>query len=220
MKIPKKVIFDMDGLIFDSERIFMRELKAVASDYGYTITYENYIKSLGLTRDALFKLNISLYGADYPHYELSRKARERVGEIALAGGLPVKSGIEELLRYLNQKNIPCAVASSTHKQYVEKYLTAAGLRKYFEYIVCGDMVEKSKPEPDIFLAAAGSTPPGDALVLEDSENGIIAAARAGIPVICIPDMTKPSDEIRAMTYAVVDSAYDVLELLKKGCDEN
>lgn len=211
----KKVIFDMDGLIFDSERVFMGELSIVAADYGYNITEENYVKSLGLTGDTLYRQQKDIYGDDYPHYEISRKARERVDNIANSCGLPVKSGIRELLGFLSENKIPCVVASSTHARYVEKYLEVSGLRKFFDKIIGGDMVSRSKPEPDIFLAAADTASPADCLVLEDSINGIIAASRAGIPVICIPDMVYPTEDIKALTEAVVNTAYDVIELIKK-----
>lgn len=204
----------MDGLIFDSERVFMRELGKVIKPYGYTMSREAYIQTLGLTGDALKNKVLSIYGADYPHSEMSRRARERVDAIALSGGLPIKSGIRRLLEHLRDNNIPCAVASSTHKRYVERYLKAAGLSEFFDTVTGGDEVSRSKPEPDIFLAALGSTPPHDALVLEDSENGIIAASRAGIPVVCIPDMVYPADEIKALTAAIVNTADDVIGLIK------
>ena len=203
----------MDGLIFDSERVFMRELSAVAKSYGYEITESDYVRSLGLTGDTLYELQKEIHGNDYPHYEISHKARDRVDILAQTGGLPVKSGICELLEFLSEKKIPCAVASSTHARYVEKYLEASGLRKYFDKVIGGDMVSKSKPEPDIFLAAAGDTAPENCLVLEDSINGIIAASRAGIPVICIPDMVYPTDDIKALTAAVVNTAAEVIELI-------
>lgn len=215
MTVPEKVIFDMDGLIFDSERVFMRELTAVAEEYGYKVTEENYVRSLGLTGDTLYELQKSIYGSDYPHYEISRKARERVDAIALTTGLPVKPGIPELLEFLRKAGIPCAVASSTHARYVIKYLDAAGLRGYFETVIGGDMTAKSKPEPDIFLCAAKGTPPGRCLVLEDSTNGIIAASRAGMPVICIPDMTYPAEDIKKLTAAVIDTASDVINIIKE-----
>ncbi len=205
----EKVIFDMDGLIFDSERLFMRELGEVMSEYGYTLTEENYIKMLGFTKDALYAMAKELYGVEYPHYEISAKSRSRVDKIAKTDGLPVKEGIRELLIYLNEKNIPCVVASSTHREYVELYLKTSGLFDYFCEIIGGDMTEKSKPEPDIFLLALGDTPPDKALVLEDSRNGILAAHRANIPVICIPDMAYPDDETKSLTYAVAESASDI-----------
>ncbi len=206
----EKFIFDMDGLIFDSERIFMRELGEVMKPFGYEMKRENYVKTLGLAGDNLLRRVREIYGADYPHEKLSRMARSRVNELALAGGLPVKPGIRELLKLLKERGVTCVVASSTHKRYVEKYLDAAGLSGYFSAVIGGDMARRSKPEPDIFLMALGDTPPQAALVLEDSENGIIAASRARIPVVCIPDMVVPRPEIAALAATVAESAWDIV----------
>lgn len=214
MKTPKKIIFDMDGVIFDSESVFMRELGEVMKPYGYVMRRENYIQTLGLTADALKSLVLDIYGADYPHEELSAITRDRVGRIARKGELPIKDGIIELLSWLKEKNIQCAVASSTKKRYVTEYLNAAGIAGYFDTVIGGDDVARSKPAPDIFLAALGNAAPCDALVLEDSENGICAAANAGIPVICIPDMVFPSGEVRKLTAAVVASAKEVIDLME------
>lgn len=210
---PKRVIFDMDGLIFDTENMFMRELGRVMAEHGYTLTRERYVKTLGLTGERLRNTMLGYYGSEYPHAEMSRRARDRVDKAALAGELTIKPGIRELLELLRKKKIPCAVASSTHTVYVEKYLTAAGLRGYFDEVIGGEMAERSKPAPDIFLKALNGVAPENALVLEDSENGIRAAHAAGIPVICIPDMAYPSPECEAMTAAVVNSAAEALRLL-------
>lgn len=210
---PEKVIFDMDGLIFDTENLFMRELGKVMAEGGYTLTRERYVKTLGLTGEILKNTMLEYYGSDYPHAEMSRKARASVDKAALNGELTVKPGIRDLLVHLKEKGIPCAVASSTHTVYVEKYLTAAGLRGYFDEVIGGEMAARSKPAPDIFLKALNGTKPVKALVLEDSENGIKAAHAAGIPVICIPDMVYPSPECEAMTVSVVNSAADVVNML-------
>lgn len=209
-----RVIFDMDGIIFDSERLFMRELTEVLSEHGYEMTEDKYVQTLGLTGKALEKKVKSLFGEDYPHLEMSRITRNRVNDIAFCGGLPVKKGIKELLEYLKSKNISCAVASSTHSPYVEKYLETSGLRKYFDTVIGGEMAERSKPEPDIFLMALGNIKSENALVLEDSTNGILAAHRANIPVICIPDMVYPTDEVKMLTTAVLDNAADVISWLE------
>lgn len=212
--IVKKVIFDMDGLIFDSERLFMRELGHVMKKNNYILTEENYKKMLGLTQDALYNMAKGMYGDSYPHYEISAEARRHMDKIARENGLPIKNGIHELLIFLKEKNIPCVVASSTHREYIELYLKTSGLDEYFSAVTGGDMVGRSKPAPDIFLYALGDTPPQNALVLEDSKNGILASHNAGIPVICIPDMTYPDEEIKPFIYATVNSASDVINLIK------
>ena len=110
----KACIFDMDGLIFDTEVQFSDELKKVMSTYGYTLTYENYSKTIGLARDDARIIMKSLYGDDYPFDEISSKARENLNLIAASGNLRIKKGINELLEYFKSKNIPCKYSLSVH----------------------------------------------------------------------------------------------------------
>lgn len=164
-------IFDMDGLIFDTERLFMEQLAVVMAERGYRLSREVYCKSLGLTGKSL----------------------------------ELKPDIVTLLQWIRRQGLKAAVASSTRSDIVERYLEGAGIRKYFSVIVGGEMVERSKPEPDIFLKAAHlcGLKPEQAVVLEDSENGVRAAVAAGIPVICVPDLKMPEDEVRRMANIVV-----------------
>lgn len=213
MKRPERVIFDMDGLIFDSERSFMRNLDAVMAERGYKLDLDVYLSMLGANSESCKATMKKNYGEDYPYEEISRLARERFNS-DLASNLVVKKGIRELLIYLKNNNIKASVASSTVTAHVRNYMEAAGLREYFDIIIGGDMVTKSKPSPDIFLKALGDTKPGAALVLEDSKNGILAAHNGGIPVICIPDMAVHSDEILSLCCGVAGSALDVIDMIK------
>ena len=147
-------IFDMDGLIFDTERLFMEQLAVVMAERGYRLSREVYCKSLGLTGKSLEKLMLTEYGMDYPFAQLGRIAREHVDAIAATVGLELKPDIVTLLQWIRRQGLKAAVASSTRSDIVERYLEGAGIRKYFSVIVGGEMVERSKPEPDIFLKAA------------------------------------------------------------------
>lgn len=211
---PKLVIFDMDGLIFDTENLFMRELGIVMREYGYELTREKYIQCLGLASGMVREKMASFYGDDYPYEEISEETRRRIGEISMTEGLPVKDGVRELLEFLNGRGILCRVASSTSSEFVRAYLAASGLDKYFDDIIGGEMAERSKPSPDIFLKALGDEKRECALVLEDSENGIRASHAAQIPVICIPDMVYPSAECEALVTAVVGSARDIIDMIE------
>lgn len=204
----KAVIFDMDGLVFDTERVFMEQLAVAMKERGYNLSREVYIKTTGTTGSTLKNIMITHYGDDYPLEECTKIAQSRLEVIAETVGLNVKPQIRELLEMLKGKNIPCAVASSTESVYVKKYLGHSGLLEYFSQITGGEMVLHSKPEPDIFLMACEKlkTAPSTALVLEDSENGVKAAYTAGIPVICIPDLKEPSKDIVKMAAAVVKRA--------------
>lgn len=216
MKMPELVIFDMDGLIFDTERLFMRELGKVMENYGYTLTEEIYVQLLGLSDKALMDKMSETYGKGYPFKEISLKTRENMSECAKNGDLTIKDGIPELLEFLKSAVIPCTVASATHTEYVEKYLRIAGLDGFFSDITGGDCVKRSKPYPDIFERACEKfgVNPENALVMEDSENGITASYRAGIPVVCVPDMKYPSEKHLAMTLLCLNRADELIYYLK------
>lgn len=212
-KLPKLAIFDMDGLIFDSERLFMKFLQQHSAQKGYTITQEDYLRTLGIGGDYLAAVMEDICGPDYPLEEVSDLARQSFNEYAKEHGLPVKPGIPELLSFFSERRIPCCVASSTHSPHVKAYLAQAGLLPFFSHVIGGEQVRNTKPDPEIFLLACAhyAVPPRDALVLEDSENGILAAYRAGIPSIAIPDMKEPGPDFAPYTACIAPSAYEVIQ---------
>lgn len=191
------VIFDMDGLIFDTERLFMEQLAVVMKEHGYSLDRKTYCMTLGLGGKQLRDTMCTFFGTDYPFEKISEEADKRTMMIADTVGLCVKPHIRQVLQFLQQKCIPCTVASSTQTNTVEHYLEKAGLIGFFQVIVGGEQVEQSKPAPDIFLKACEmlSKEPKHSIVLEDSENGIRAAHSAGCEVICIPDLKQPSDDV-------------------------
>ena len=183
-------------------------------EYGYTQQKDDYIHTLGTCGQQLLDILHRLYGDDYPAEEISQKCRTLVTEKIRRDGPPVKPGIPELLAWFASNNIPCCVASSTKHDIVVEYLRLAKLDKNFAFVIGGDQVQRSKPNPDIFLAACQRTDikPEHALVLEDSENGILAASNANIPVVCIPDLKVPSEEIAKKTAAIVPDATAIISL--------
>lgn len=209
------VIFDMDGLMFDTERLAMIAMQKVYAKYGYQLTEEIYLKLVGT--NGVVSLNIlhEHFGKDLPFEILEQETRDLMDIEIQQNGLPFKPGLETLLKYLKANNIPCAVASSTNHRYVEQYLTIAKLKDYFTFIIGGDEVTKTKPFPDIFLKALqkANVEASHALVLEDSENGILASCRAEIPVICIPDMKIHGKEINDLCLAVLPSLDKVIDYL-------
>lgn len=212
MNTPKLAIFDMDGLIFDSERLFMHFLQKEAADLGYAITPEKYALTLGVGGDTLAAKVREIYGADYPHQEISRRARLAMNTWTEHHSIPIKKGIPELLAFFAARQIPCCVASSTPTGHVNRYLEQAGLSHYFSKITGGDQVRHSKPDPEIFLLSCRhfDIAPEDALVLEDSENGLLAAHNGKIPAICIPDMKYPAAQYRDYAVYIAGSARDVI----------
>lgn len=216
MTLPKLMIFDMDGLIFDTERLFMECEQQIAKDYGYDMTLERYCQTLGLNGQQLKDTMLRMFGAGYPFEEISKKTRETLNAQNKNKALPMLPGIPELLAFFKEHHVPCAIASSTHERYVKEYLKNASIDNYFDTVIGGDMVKRSKPFPDIFQKALelNNVNPNDAYVLEDSENGILAANRAGIPVICIPDLKVPAPSFLEMTTYKADSALDVITYLE------
>lgn len=201
----KCFVFDMDGLIFDTERTFMEQLAVIMREGGYHLTREVYSRSLGLNGEALRRLMLEEFGEKYPFEEMGAKARQRVNMIAETVGLQMKPNIRELLEYLADREIPCAVASSTQSDVVADYLEKADIRRFFRHVIGGEMVAHSKPAPEIFLLACEKcdVAPQDAVVLEDSENGIRAAHAAHIPVICVPDLKWPSKALEPFISCIV-----------------
>ncbi|MCD7824736.1 MAG: HAD family phosphatase [Clostridiaceae bacterium] len=191
------VLFDMDGLIFDTERLFMEQLAVVMRDYGYRLTREIYCGSLGLGGRQLREYMAAQFGTEYPFDEITQITKRKVEAVAETVGLIVKPDIRETLAWLKEQEVYCAVASSTHTERVEYYLRQAGLSDWFSLVVGGEQVQRSKPYPDIFLHTCrlAKKKPERCIVLEDSENGVIAAYRSGCRVVCVPDLKMPSEEV-------------------------
>lgn len=217
LPLPQLVIFDMDGLLFDTERLFQQKKAAVMQKYGYQQGEGDYEKTLGTCGQALLDILAELYGPDYPAEKISSETREIVNRQIMSDGPPIKPGIRKLLIWLKERNIPCCVASSTRTDIVCNYVKRGALEPYFSYVIGGDQVSASKPDPEIFLKACErmNILPEHALVLEDSQNGVLAAINGGIPAICIPDMAVPKAYVLEKAAAVVSSADDVPELFER-----
>ena len=215
-KQVQAVIFDMDGVIFDSERLVIECWEVIAAKHNVPDIVEICMRVQGNNREETGKRFREKYGSDFP-YEAYKKEvtalfRERYGE----GRLPLKPGVAEILKELKRNNIPLALASSTRSDIVKLEMSEANLLPYFDAVLGGDMAPRSKPEPDIFLAAAVAlqAEPKYCYVLEDSHNGIRAAYRAGMHPVMVPDMQQPTEEIRGIAEAVVENLLAALEYLQ------
>ncbi len=215
MNLPELMIFDMDGILFNSEQLFMDTEAVVFQEYGYVMKKENYIRTLGSCGDELRKILFDTYGPDYPADEISEKTRRLVAEHVEKYGPELKPGIVDLLEWLKARNIPCCVATSTNTAIAKRNLELSCIDGYFSFVVGGDQISRSKPDPEIFLACceAKKIRASQALVLEDSENGILAAYRGGIPVICIPDLKYPDPEFAEKTEQIFSSAAEIIPYL-------
>ena len=205
-KQVQAVIFDMDGVIFESERLVIECWQVIAEKHNIPDIVEICMRVQGNNRQETGKRFREKYGNDFPYdtykKEVTALFRERYGE----GRLPLKPGVVEILQDLKQRCVPLALASSTRSDIVKLELEEARLLSFFDAVLGGDMAPRSKPEPDIFLAAAKvlGAIPANCYVLEDSFNGIRAAHRAGMHPIMVPDMQQPDEEMRGLAEVIVD----------------
>lgn len=214
----KTVIFDMDGIIFDSEAAYIGCCRDVASGWGIAFREDVAIKCLGATVERTKELIREAYGDEFDTDRFWDDSFKLFMERYDKGRLPMKPGVNEILKFLSENGFGIALASSTQEWAVRQELSDAGIIDYFDRIVCGDMVTRSKPHPDIFLKAAElmNTDPADCMVIEDSFNGIRAAHAAGMHPVMVPDILQPDEEIRGMADFVAESLFDVKKLLAKG----
>lgn len=210
------VIFDMDGIIFDSERLVIECWKVVAEKYGIENIEDACFECLGINAALTKKLMKKRYGEAFPYDEYKKEMSAIFHSRAAGGKLPQKKGIKELLTFLKENHIPTAVASSTRREVVMRELEEGGLLPYFDRVICGDMVERSKPEPDIFLKACESltVDATEAYAIEDSYNGIRAASRAGMKPIMVPDLAEPTEEMEKLACCILPSLFEVMAYLE------
>ena len=216
MKDFDAVIFDMDGVIFDSERATMLCWLELADKYGIKDMEKPYLACTGTNAAMTRQIMLDAYGEDFPYDEYAHEASRMYHERYDGGRLPMKSGVVEILDYLKNSGKKIALASSTKKQKVISQLQDAGILNYFDEIVTGDMVEKSKPEPDIFLLACEKigVSPDRAYAIEDSYNGVRSAYRGGLRPIMVPDLLPADQEMKNMAEAVIDNLENVVMYLK------
>lgn len=211
------VIFDMDGLMFDSERVWGTLWEPAFSRFDLEVPEGLPNAMRGITGDAaLATIERYAQGAVDPQEVFA--AFYEIAEQRFAQGSPKKPGLDELLAYLGEVGLPLAVASSSPEAIVRANLEHAGVRGCFAEVVNGSEVAHSKPAPDIFLEAARrlGVEPSRTLVLEDSHAGVRAGAAGGFIVVMVPDIVAPTDEIRRLATHVCDDLHEVRALLERG----
>ena len=215
MTAPFAVIFDMDGVLFDTETIALRCWGESAKTLGLDGWRELYPQCIGITQPKTKALWVEHWGeenaAAFGQEILAVYDREYAGR-----PVPQKPGAAEIIEALSRRGIPIAVASSTPEARVRQHLTEAGFLPRFDAVIGGDRLQRSKPAPDIFLLAAEAlgAEPERCFVIEDSFNGIRAAHAAQMRPIMVPDMLPPTEEIAAMAEIVTEDLFAALEYLK------
>jgi HAD superfamily hydrolase (TIGR01509 family) len=211
------VIFDMDGVMFDTEKISYRIWKDLGRKYKYNIDDVIFKRTIGLDIKSTEQVYKKHFGAGFPFKKMKDEQIKMMKDYILSKGAPVKDGVNELLIYLKSKNLKIALATSALKERAELLLKMSNTRKYFDVVTCGDEITDGKPDPEIFLKTAGklNCKPENCLVLEDSENGIMAAYRVGMLPVLILDFIRPGEEIESMLFKNFNNLKEVKEYFEE-----
>lgn len=212
----KGAIFDMDGLMIDTEKLYLRFWKQAAADFGYNMEDHHVFAIRSLARKYSVPKLKRFFGEDFPTEEVRQRRTELINAHIEKYGIKTKHGLFQLLDHLKKNNIKLAVATATRRERTLAYLGMINAANYFDAVICGDMIENGKPDPDIYLTAAAQLKldPHECTAFEDSPNGIKAAFSAGCHTIMIPDMTPPEAELMPMlsgVYDTLDKSIDFFE---------
>ena len=212
----KAIIFDMDGLMIDSERVTFECYQEILKGMNLTMDEEFYKTLLGKPLKGIYQRFYDVYGNDFPIEDVIKDVHALMAKRFETEGVPIKTGLKSLLEYLKENNYKTIVATSSNRDRVDTILSQAQITDYFDDSICGDEVTKGKPNPEVFLKSCQKLGVNvdEAIVLEDSEAGIQASYDAGIKVICIPDMKYPEKQYEEKTFKILKDINDVTEYLK------
>lgn len=212
----KAVLFDMDGTLIDTEKYYRKFWPMAMAEFGYHLTDEQVLSMRSLGRPFAPARLKEWFGEDLDYYAIRARRTEIMEECLDKEGIQLKPGAVEILEELRRRGIPAAVATATPPERTEKYLKLTGIRLYFSQIISATQVKEGKPSPDIYLYACEQLglAPEECMAVEDAPNGILAAYRAGLRVVMVPDQTKPTEEDRKYLYASVDRLDELVSCLE------
>ena len=210
------VLFDMDGVILDSEKLYAKFWAAGCECYGYHMTYPQALGMRSLNAQAGQEYLSSLFGPDISYPLVRARRIELMDAYVEENGIEAKPGIFELLDYLAARHIPYAITTASPNDRIRNHLGRLGLYERFDHICTAHEVPHGKPAPDIYLLGAKTigVPPENCLALEDSYTGILSAYRAGCLATIVPDLDQPGENILSIAYARADSLTDVIDLME------
>jgi len=215
--ICSAVIFDMDGVILNTEAVCRRAWHAAGPRFGlsYDDVEKSYEAGIGCSMPDTRDMLRGLFGTDFAAESYIEASTAEFHVIEEKEGLPLMKGVQSALEYLKRQGYRIALASSTHGATVRRQLTAAGVLQWFETVTTGDMVTHSKPDPEIYRMACRSLElaPADCAAVEDSPNGILSASRAGMKCIMVPDQIQPSATIKKFLWQQIPSLEEIPSIL-------
>lgn len=211
------VLFDMDGLMFDTERMYQKAWLQAGRQMGAPMEPEIVDRLRGRNREGCARVCREAFGEDFDFDAMRTACRALMARWIEEDGLPVKPGLYELLAELERRGIPAVLATSTTRDSAWGHLQRAKVDRYFLGAVCGDEVSHSKPDPEVFLKAAAlaGRDPARCMVLEDSPAGVRAGAAAGCFTVMVPDLTAPDEELKKLADEILPGLRDVIPLLDR-----
>lgn len=216
MKQIRLCVFDMDGLLIDSEKVYLINALKTSEVYGYGLSREFIISTIGLNATETRKRYLQVNGEDFPFEEFMEKEWVFHEEYLRNNPMEKKKGVDELFEFLDSNHIQKALATSTSRKHALSYLESVDLENCFDHIVFGDDLTESKPRPEIYLKAISAFPyeKDEIFAFEDSSNGILSAYNAGLNVIHIPDISYVSDEVKEKSFIVLDDLTQAIKLIQ------
>ena len=216
MKLPALFIFDMDGTMFDTEPISYTAWQAVCRPRGYEIPETLFRSVIGMDNRRIIQLFSDFFGKDFPYEEIWKEKTAYQLQYYHTHSIPCKPGLMSCLEFAKAHGIPCAVASSSPSAQIDYLLYKTGIAPYFQIVQSGEDVVHGKPAPDIFLLVCqkAGVVPETAFVLEDSQNGILAADAAHIPSVGIPDLVQIAPEVQQKARRTCPSLAEVPPLFQ------
>ena len=218
----KALLFDMDGTMFDTENLSVIAWQEVSKSLGFEVDPGFIVSCMGLTSKLIKEKYIKEYGDIVPYEVFRERELKFMRDWTDKNGVPIKAGLVETLDFARKNGLKRGVATSSMKQRAMYSIEKSGLLPYFDVIITGDMCEKSKPEPDIYLLAADriGVDIKECAVFEDSHNGIISASRSGAYAILIPDVVPVDDEMKAAADMTLGRLDDIIPYLGEQPDAN